>query len=472
MVEAERAWATGDLWGAASAFDRAIRDVQQRQRPWHHALVAERAALFHLSQGNEYAGRALLVDARRSYQSWGATGKVDELDRAHQLPRSSDGPWRESGGPHGTPTVSADSIDLLAVVEASRALSSETNLDRLRDRVVEVLTAMTGATSVQVLLYDSDRHEWFLPPADGAGRASVSADEAGTLGLIPLSVFRYAERTRAPLLVADATDDDRFARDPYVAGLGRCSLLVVPILTQGESQAMLILENRLSSGTFTADRLDAVTLIAGQLAVSLNNALVYQSLEQKVAKRTEALAAANQRLQQLSITDTLTGLANRRCLEERSEAAWQLALQSQSHLAAAMIDIDHFKLYNDHYGHVAGDECLRRVAHALRRSIRGTDLVARYGGEEFVVILPDTDTDGAYHVAERARAAVAALGEPHARAAGGLVSVSVGIAAILPVGGATVEQLFKSADAQLYRAKQDGRNRVYGCGVPKRCHDG
>jgi diguanylate cyclase (GGDEF)-like protein len=155
------------------------------------------------------------------------------------------------------------------------------------------------------------------------------------------------------------------------------------------------------------------------------------------------------------------GLANRRHFEERSHAEWWRAVRTGSHLGAAIIDIDHFKLYNDHYGHVVGDECLRRVAAALRDSVRTTDLVARYGGEEFVLILPNADIDGAYTLAERARAAVAALNEPHARAPDGLVSISVGVAAIVPSEGATVEQLIKAADAELYEAKRCGRNQVH-----------
>jgi diguanylate cyclase (GGDEF)-like protein len=446
LLEAEHAWAAGNRWGALTAFDRAA--CLGEQRPWHRALIAERAAAFRLRHGHEHAGRTLLAEARRCYESWGATAKVAALDQEHPFLRGETA-RRDSGT-----TFSADAIDLLAVLEAARALSSETHLDRLRGRVVEVLSALTGATSVRLVVWDQDRHGWFLP-SDGD---AVPVDEAS----LPMSVFRYAERTREPLLVADATGDDRFARDPYLAGLERCSLLAVPILTRGAPRAMLVLENRLSSGAFTADRLDAVILIAGQLAVSLDNALVYASLERKVAERTEALAAANRRLEQLSVTDALTGLANRRCLEERTETEWRRALRSRTTLAAALVDIDHFKLYNDHYGHLAGDDCLRNVAEALRQSVRVTDLVARYGGEEFALILPDTDVDGAYVVAERARAAVAALEATHARAPSGIVTVSVGVAAVVPVDGVAIEQLVKAADTALYEAKRAGRNQVCG----------
>ena len=125
-----------------------------------------------------------------------------------------------------------------------------------------------------------------------------------------------------------------------------------------------------------------------------------------------------------------------------------------------MIDIDHFKLYNDHYGHPAGDGCLRRVADALRATVRGTDLVTRYGGEEFTVVLPGADLTTAVQIAERARAAVVALGQEHAAAAAGVVTVSVGVAAITPSALASADQLIERADVELYRAKRSGRNQV------------
>ena len=287
-----------------------------------------------------------------------------------------------------TSRVSSDAIDLIALLEASQALSSETNLERLRDRIIETLSAMTGATSVTVLLWDEETRTWTMP-SPAAQRVSV--DEAAARGLLPIFAFRYAERTREPLLVEDATHDQRFSSDPYLADLEHCSLLVVPILMHGAPLAMLLLENTLSCGAFSADRLDAVMLIVGQLAVSLANALVYESLERKVAERTKALEVARDRLEVLVVTDALTGLANRRRLVEVLEAELLRSLRAGHATGVLMIDIDHFKAYNDLYGHVAGDECLRRVAAALVHSVRGTDVVARYGGEEFAVVLPRTD---------------------------------------------------------------------------------
>jgi diguanylate cyclase (GGDEF)-like protein len=220
------------------------------------------------------------------------------------------------------------------------------------------------------------------------------------------------------------------------------------------------MENRLIRSAFASDRLDGVMLIAGQLAVSLDNALVYASLERKVAERTHQLALANRRLELLSTTDPVTGLANRRRLEEVLTAQWQKAARSGRPLALAMVDIDHFKAYNDHYGHAAGDRCLQAVAAELSRNVRDADLPARYGGEEFVVVMPDTDASTALQLAERVRAAIANLAEPHRLVPDRIVTVSIGVATTVPVPDDLVETLLERADAELYRAKLAGRNRV------------
>jgi diguanylate cyclase (GGDEF)-like protein len=352
--------------------------------------------------------------------------------------------------------VSTEEIDLLGVLNASQALSSETNLNHLRSQVKSVLSAMTGATTVRLVMWNDDTRTWFLPTDDG----EIGLDTEAASHLLPLSAFRYAERTQEPLVVDDATQDERFVRDPYLAGLDCCSLLVVPILSRGARRAMLMLENRLSRAVFTADRLGSVMLIAGQLAVSLDNALLYASLERKVAQRTQQLDLANQRLEALSVTDALTGLANRRRLTEVLDGEWNRALASGEPLSIAMIDIDYFKLYNDHYGHLAGDECLRRVARALAESTRATDLAARYGGEEFLIVMPGATLADARKIAERVRRSVIDLREPHAASPLGCVTISVGVAASPFCEEPSTLRLIELADDGLYLAKRHGRNQV------------
>ncbi|NJC72281.1 diguanylate cyclase [Planosporangium thailandense] len=470
LIEAERAWAIDEFRAAAVAFDAGLREAELRQRPWHRALIAERAALFHLEHGLERTGRELLAEARRRYEEWGATGKVRELDRTYPFLRRA-GATAEDTRPRadrlGSSSVSSDNIDMLAILRASQALSSETGLDRLYASITEQMRTITGATGVRLLLFDEDAGDWVMQVPGPDGDGPIPAQEAGARGLLPLTAFRYAERTREPLLVENALRDDRFARDSYFVGVDRCSLLVVPIQKQGAMRGVLLLENRLSSGAFSADRLDAVLLIAGQLAVSLDNALLYRRLEDKVAERTRALRAANEQLEALSLTDSLTGLANRRRFDDVLQTAWHRAAVTGATIGIAMIDIDHFKRYNDEYGHPAGDECLRAIAGALAGSVRQeTDLVCRYGGEEFAIIFPGTDAARAAEVAERARTAVAALARPHPSAELGFVTLSAGVAAMTADVGYTADALVKAADTALYQAKLRGRNRVWTAADP------
>ena len=295
LVEAERAWAAGDFRAAVQAFDAARHEVARRQRPWHRALIAERAARFYLAHGVEQAGYDLLAQARQEYLAWGATAKADQLDWAYPVLRppadaaAGDGGGPPGGLPYRRSAVTAGTIDLLGILSASQALSSETSIERLHERVVQVLGGMTGATGVQLLLWSEDRHDWLRHAPASAGGVPVSA--SGLEQAVPMSVLRYAQRTREPLVVADATRDDRFARDPCFAGATCCSLLAVPILSRGTLRAVLLLENRLIRGAFTAERLDAVRLIAGQLAVGLDNVQLYAEL---TTSRARIVAAADQ----------------------------------------------------------------------------------------------------------------------------------------------------------------------------------
>lgn len=185
-------------------------------------------------------------------------------------------------------------------------------------------------------------------------------------------------------------------------------------------------------------------------------------LEDKVLRRTAELEAANRQLEALSATDGLTGLANRRKFDLEWEMEWQRASRQGLPLAIAMVDVDQFKAYNDHYGHQTGDVCLRIVAQTLANSVqRSGELVARYGGEEFVVVLPGLGGAEAEAAMERIRLAVQALGLPHAKATvAGVVTISVGVAACVPRPGESSASLVQAADAAMYQAKHRGRNQV------------
>jgi diguanylate cyclase (GGDEF)-like protein len=189
-------------------------------------------------------------------------------------------------------------------------------------------------------------------------------------------------------------------------------------------------------------------------------------MEHLIAQRTEELRLANEHLSRLSFMDALTGLANRRRFDEALEHEWRRALRAQTSLAIIMADVDQFKRYNDVLGHPQGDKCLTTVAQVLAHAAgRAGDLVARYGGEEFIVLLPGADQAAAMHMAEELRAACEALAIPHpASPQGDVVTLSLGVASCVPLDEAAALTLVTQADAALYLAKQQGRNRV--CQMP------
>jgi len=226
----------------------------------------------------------------------------------------------------------------------------------------------------------------------------------------------------------------------------------------GEDYGMLFIGKPLGQCEWLAQERALVAMTAQLLLHSVR----HHAQLLNILSTQEALRAANDQLEVMSRHDALTGLFNRRHFDEMKESEFQRALRTDQPLSLLIFDIDHFKAFNDHYGHAQGDQCLREVAQAIRSVItRSGDVLARIGGEEFTVLMPNTSEIDAWHVAERVRIAVSALHLAHAAPkAGSHVTISIGLAQLKPRDMPHFDALFEAADQALYRAKKKGRNRV------------
>jgi diguanylate cyclase (GGDEF)-like protein len=245
--------------------------------------------------------------------------------------------------------------------------------------------------------------------------------------------------------------------DAVISAINRAHLNHYIPKPWAEANLRLVVENLLRQYRLTAENRQLINDLSAK-----NQALLEMNreLEAKIGERTHELASANSRLAQLAVTDGLTGLYNHRHFHERLALESERSMRNGLPLSLLMIDVDHFKHYNDHHGHPAGDEVLRQLSHLMTDGRRANDFVARYGGEEFAVVLVDTPKLTAAKVAERLRERICAHPFEHAAAQpGGHLSISVGVATF-PEDAGDAEGLVRAADSALYSAKHAGRNCV------------
>jgi diguanylate cyclase (GGDEF)-like protein/PAS domain S-box-containing protein len=228
------------------------------------------------------------------------------------------------------------------------------------------------------------------------------------------------------------------------------AFLSIPIFQQERLWGILVAQHCKEPRAWQETEVHMMKQLAEQLAIAIQQTSLYQQLQQ-----------ANRELQHIATHDKLTGLANRRQFDTYLHQEWQRHLREAAPLSMILCDIDHFKLYNDTFGHLAGDDCLVQVAQAISRAVkRPTDLVARYGGEEFAIILPNTNLTGATYLAEQIREAVNRRGIPHfSSLVKPQVTLSLGIASVYPSLPLAPEQFVAMTDRALYQAKQSGRDR-------------
>lgn len=354
------------------------------------------------------------------------------------------------------------------MLDLSHVLLFEDDLDVLLAGVIAYLRERFSLSLATLILRESDTR-WRLRAA--AGNSTQFALTPGSLWSAQRGLTGKALRLQRTLYVPDVHGEAE-----YVVGntLTQAELLI-PIKHAGAILGLLNLESP-SAESFTAEVREVLDVLADQIGGVLHLRLLQAQLT-RLNRKADALATelarvntrlkrSNHSLDKLSRTDELTGAENRRGFEQALRTAWRLAKAQQQPLGMLIADIDHFKAYNDHYGHPAGDACLSRVGALIRRALRDEDSVfARYGGEEFAIVLPGLDAAMALAVAERVRKTVFAARIAHAATTLGRVSLSVGAASLMPMPQHNARLLVTQADQALYRAKHEGRNRACMAGV-------
>jgi two-component system, chemotaxis family, response regulator WspR len=330
------------------------------------------------------------------------------------------------------------------------------------DLLADALNGPSAAESpVMVLLVDDQ-----TIVAEAVRRALVDQ---------PRLDFHYCANPEDALRVAQATRPTVILQDLVMPGVDGLTLVRkyreneatrdIPIIVLSTKE-----EPRIKSAAFAAGANDYLVKLPDSIELiariryhsrSYLNLLQRDEAYRALRQSQQKLLETNLELQRLTNSDGLTGLSNRRCLDDYMDAEWKRATRDQVPLGVLMIDVDNFKSYNDTYGHVAGDDVLKLIARAIESSLnRPADLAARFGGEEFAVVLPSTSVAGLRILGEKIRMAVEALAVPHTGSASKCVTISVGGVMQVPQPGEWVKKLIEAADLALYRAKRDGRNRV------------
>lgn len=451
-------------------YQSAIANARNRGFLQDEALANELLARF-LEERNQSDLIGLYITrAYHLYQLWGAGAKIDQLKLRYPNIILAKDTATEPDSRMATLSMSGDDsphlLDLLSVIKASQAISGEIQLESVLKKLMMAVVETAGAQIGYLLLSrngGSDLHrEWTIEARVGFDE-DVSVMLAQPINFaadatLPINILQFVVRSEEPIILSDATQSSQFSNDHYLQHHQPVSVMCAPIIGRGKIIGIIYLENNISRNAFSEKHLETIKLLASQTAISIENASLYATLEERVRERTSELDVANSQLTKLATTDSMTNALNRRHFLELANQEILRAKRYGRALMVMMLDIDLFKKVNDTYGHAAGDEVIVAVASACREILREQDIFGRFGGEEFAILAPETLQEEGFRLAERIRSHIESLVFP-SFPDGFNITLSIGLSRPMQPT-TTIDQLLHQADTALYKAKEKGRNRV------------
>ncbi|WP_198043568.1 diguanylate cyclase [Ketobacter nezhaii] len=441
LVAADLLRVEGDHFGAHELYDKSAKLAAAQGFIHEQALAVELCGAMHARAERDTLATPYLIQACELYTRWGSQAKVDDIHYRypHLLSQATNTVKKSAAG---TTTAHMASFDITSLMKALKAIAEE----KIHSRMVEVIVAsaveFAGAQHGILILRDAEGKYFIEGEADvDGGTPRILQSLPVTSENIPQALFHFVTRTLNSVVIRDAQQPVEeipgLELDQYIQENKVRSVLCLPIVSGGgdekELNGVIYLENNLASGTFTQERFDTLEIIG-------------------------MAAAGRLELSRKAAFDGLTGLFNHEYFQNMLSQEIAIAIRHERELALILVDIDHFKKFNDNWGHQLGDLVLREVAQLIKATCRTSDIVARYGGEEMVVILPSTDMESAQDVAQRIRACIES--HPISHEGNSLsVTISLGLS-MLKTPNEPKTSLIERADQALYRSKENGRNQL------------
>jgi diguanylate cyclase (GGDEF)-like protein len=443
------------------------------------AFCNELQGKFWLEKGFETIGKAYIHEAYYLYKQWGAFRKVALMENLYpQYLSVSEEIGRRTRGSRST---KSSIIDMASILKSTQAISSEIKIEKLLTILIRTIIENAGAQQGCLILKSENNNEYHI-----AAQQEYESGKAQVLQPINYTqsknlcheIVQYVIITKESIVLNDACNEGKFQNNQYITENHVKSVLCMPVIYQNSLKGVVYLENNLVDNVFTSERLEVLGILASQASISIDNAIHYEHLEEKVKERTVQLKSANEKLAQLSLLDPLTNLHNRRYLYEFVSDTKAKFIRNKIYSITGedkrdssvqrnifgifMVDIDHFKDVNDTYGHQAGDKVLITISQVLKSLIRVDDFIVRWGGEEFLIVLNSTKIDYLESFSKKVLKTVSETPIEVADNKTIFKTCSLGFV-MVPTNTTmiellTLEQTINLSDYALYCAKENGRN--------------